>query len=100
MFDYQNRWTENPDGSLQIAKEYARQAIEKDPNEPLARCVSALAASYAKDLDRAKTEIDAALALNPNLALAHSLRGNIRAILANRWTPSRRLSRRCVLTRR
>ena len=79
MFDYQNRWTENPDGSLQIAKEYARQAIEKDPNEPLARCVSALAASYAKDLDRAKTEIDAALALNPNLALAHSLCGNIRA---------------------
>ena len=79
MFDYQNRWTENPDGSLQIANEYARQAIEKDPNEPLARCVSALAASYAKDLDRAKTEIDAALALNPNLALAHSLRGNIRA---------------------
>jgi adenylate cyclase len=79
MFDYQNRWTENPDGSLQIAKEYARRAIEKDPNEPLARCVSALAASYAKDLDRAKTEIDAALALNPNLALAHSLRGNIRA---------------------
>jgi adenylate cyclase len=79
MFDYQNRWTENPDGSLQIAKEYARQAIEKDPNEPLARCVSALAASYEKDLDRAKTEIDAALALNPNLALAHSLRGNIRA---------------------
>jgi adenylate cyclase len=79
MFDYQNRWTENPDGSLQIAKEYARQAVEKDPNEPLARCVSALAASYEKDLDRAKTEIDAALALNPNLALAHSLRGNIRA---------------------
>ena len=79
MFDYQNRWTENPDGSLQIAKEYARQAIEKDPNEPLARCVSALAASYEKDLDRAKTEIDVALALNPNLALAHSLRGNIRA---------------------
>ena len=34
---------------------------------------------YEKDLDSAKTEIDAALALNPNLALAHSLRGNIRA---------------------
>ena len=38
-----------------------------------------MAASYEKDLDRAKTDIDAALALNPNLALAHSLRGNIRA---------------------
>src|SRR6202007_988709 len=48
-------------------------------NEPLARCVSALAASYEKDLDRAKTENDAAVTLNPNLALAHSLRGNIRA---------------------
>jgi adenylate cyclase len=78
MFDYQNRWSEDPDSSLPIAKEYARQAIEKDPNEPLARCVSALAASYEKDLDRAKAEIDTALALNPSLALAHNLRGTIR----------------------
>jgi adenylate cyclase len=78
MFDYQNRWSDDPDGALPIAKEYARLAIEKDPNEPLARCVSALAASYEKDLDRAKVEIDAALALNPSLALAHNLRGTIR----------------------
>ena len=78
MFDYQNRWTEDPDKSLSIAKEYAQQAIEKDPNEPLARCVSALAASYEKDLDRAKAEIDIALKLNPSLALAHNLRGTIR----------------------
>ena len=101
MFDYQNRWTDDPDSSLQIAKEYARQAIEKDPNEPLARCVSALAASYEKDLDRAKAEIDAALALEPNLALAHNLRGNIRDLSpASRSTRSRRSSRRCGLTRR
>jgi adenylate cyclase len=78
MFDYQNRWTEDPDGSLSIAKEYARQAIEKDPKEPLAHCVTALCASLEKDLDRAATEIDIALSLNPNLALAHSLRGTIR----------------------
>ena len=78
LFDYQNRWTEEPDKALPIAKEYARLAIEKDPNEALARCVSALAASYEKDLDRAKTEIEAALALNPSLALAHNLRGTIR----------------------
>jgi adenylate cyclase len=37
-----------------------------------------LAASYEKDLDRAEAEIDAALALNPSLALAHNLRGTIR----------------------
>ena len=35
-------------------------------------------ASLEKDLDRAATEIDIALSLNPNLALAHSLRGTVR----------------------
>jgi adenylate cyclase len=78
MFDYQNRWTEDPDGSLPIAHKYARQAIEKDPREPLAHCVTAWCASLEKDLDRAATEIDIALSLNPNLAMAHSLRGTIR----------------------
>ena len=77
MFDYQNRWSDDPDSSLPIAKQYARQAIEKDPNEPLARCVSALAASYERNLDLAKSEIDIAISLNPNLALAHNIRGTI-----------------------
>jgi adenylate cyclase len=75
IFDYQNRWTDDPDSSLAVAKQNARQALEKDPNEPLARCISAMAASFDKDLDRAKSEIDLALSLNPNLALAHNLRG-------------------------
>ena len=77
MFNYQNRWSDDPDSSLPIAKQYARQAIEKDPNEPLARCVSALAASYERDLDLAKSEIEIAISLNPNLALAHNIRGTI-----------------------
>ena len=34
-----------------------------------------MAASYEKDLDRAKAEIEVALKLNPSLALAHNLRG-------------------------
>jgi adenylate cyclase len=78
IFDYQNRWTDDPDSSLPLAKQYARQALEKDPNEPLARCVSAMTASFEKDLDRAKSEIDLALSLNPNLALAHNLSGSNR----------------------
>jgi adenylate cyclase len=78
IFDYQNRWTDDPDSSLPLAKQYARQALEKDPNEPLARCVSAMTASFAKDLDQAKSEIDIALSLNPNLALAHNLSGTNR----------------------
>jgi adenylate cyclase len=64
-----------PDNSLQLAKQYAQRAVEKDPNEPLAHCVTGLAASFEKDLDRAKSEIDIALSLNPNLALAHNLLG-------------------------
>jgi adenylate cyclase len=31
-FDYQNRWTDDPDGSLPLAKQYARQALGKNPN--------------------------------------------------------------------
>src|SRR5262249_28182960 len=78
IFDQQNRWTESPDTSLPTAKESARLAIEKDPKEPLARCVAAMCASFEKDLDRAKAEIDLALSLNPNMALAHSMRGTNR----------------------
>jgi TolB-like protein/Tfp pilus assembly protein PilF len=78
ILDYQNRWTDDPDNSLPLAKQYAREALEKDPNEPLARCVSAMTASFEKDLDRAKSEIDVALSLNPNFALAHNLRGSNR----------------------
>jgi adenylate cyclase len=78
IFDYQNRWSDDPDNSLQLAKQYARQAVEKDPNEPLAHCVSGLAASFEKDLARAKFEIDIALSLSPNLALAHNLLGTSR----------------------
>jgi adenylate cyclase len=78
IFDYQNRWTDDPDSSLLLAKQYTLQALEKDPNEPLARCVSAMTASFEKDLDRARSEIDLALSLNPNFALAYSLRGSNR----------------------
>ena len=78
IFDYQNRWTDDPDSSLPLAKQYARQALEKDSNEPLARCVSAMTASFERDLDRAKSEVDLALSLNPSLALAHNLAGSNR----------------------
>jgi adenylate cyclase len=78
IFDYQNRWSDDPDNSLQLAKQYAQQAVAKDMNEPLAHCVTGMAAVFEKDLDRAKTEVDLALRLNPNLAIAHNLLGSIR----------------------
>jgi adenylate cyclase len=75
--DYQNRWSDDPDSSLPLAKRYAEQAIEKDPNEPFARLVASWAAMFEKDLDRAKSEADIALSLNPNFALAYASLGSI-----------------------
>ncbi len=75
--DYQNRWTDDPDSSLPLAKRYAEQAIEKDPNEPFARLVASWAAIFEKDLDRATSEVNIALRLNPNFAVAYSNLGSI-----------------------
>jgi adenylate cyclase len=75
--DYQNRWSDDPDSSLPLAKRYADQAIEKDPKEPFARLVAAWAAIFEKDLDRATSEVNTALRLNPNFALAYSNLGSI-----------------------
>jgi len=77
IFDYQNRWSDDPDSSLRLAKHNSEQAVEKDPNEPRARCVAALVAIFEKDLDQAKSAIDVALSLNPNFALAYNILGNI-----------------------
>jgi adenylate cyclase len=77
MFDYFNRWSDNPDNSLQLAKHNAEQAVQKDPNEPLARFATSLAAMFGKDLDRAKSEAEAALSLNPNFALGYATLGTI-----------------------
>ena len=75
--DYQNRWSDDPDNSLQLAKRNAEQAIEKDPNEPFARLVASWAAMFAKDLDHAKSEVDVALSLNPNYSGAYASLGSI-----------------------
>jgi len=78
MFDYQNRWSDDPDGSLKQAKHYAQLAIEKDPEQALPHVVAAVAAGFDRDLERAKAEVDVALSLNPNLAMANNVFGTMR----------------------
>jgi adenylate cyclase len=78
MFDYQNRWSDDPDASLALAKQYAEQAIAKDRKEPLAHAVAAVAATFDGNLERAQSEIGIALSLNPNLAMAYNIAGSIR----------------------
>ena len=77
VFDYFNRWSDKPDDSLQLAKRAAEQAIEKNPREPFARYSAALAFMMSKDLDRAKTEAEIAISLNPNYALAYAVLGGV-----------------------
>ena len=53
-----------------LPSDNAEQAIEKNPKEPFARLVASWAAIFEKDLDRAKSEAEIALSLNPNSALS------------------------------
>jgi adenylate cyclase len=75
--DFHNRWTEDPDKSLEIAARLAGEAIEKGPNEPFGHYVQSVIASFKNDLPRATAESEKALAINPNYAQAHSSRGII-----------------------
>ena len=80
-FDYFNRWSDNADDSLRLAKENAEKAVEKDPKEPLARVLAAMAAMQENDLDRARSEAETALVLNPNFALAYNALGDVHNLL-------------------
>ena len=77
VFDHQNRWSDDPDGSLNAAKGFAEQAIERNRNEPFVHWAASLVALFGKDLERTRTEADAALALNPNYALAYNARATV-----------------------
>ena len=79
MFDYQNRWSDDPDSSLPLAKQYARTGDRERTRTNRWRDVSRVGRVFERDLDRAKSEIDIAISLNPNLALAHNIRGTIRS---------------------
>jgi TolB-like protein len=84
MLDYQNRWSDDPDGSLPQSRHYAEEAIEKNPKEPLPRVVAAIVASRDGDFDRATSEIQTALSLNPNYAMAYNVIGAIRSYSGHR----------------
>ena len=77
VYDYQNRWSDDFNISLALAKSNANQAIKTDPNEPLGRIVASLVATFEKAFTEAKSEADIALSLNPNSSEALACLGNI-----------------------
>ncbi len=76
VLNYQNRWTEDSNDALQQAKRAVDRAIELDPQELLARVAAAFVATFEANLERAKSEANMALALNPNSSEAYSCLGN------------------------
>ena len=72
--DFQNRWSGRAD-SKELSAHYSRLALEKDPNLPYAHYMAALVRFWDKDEAGYRAEIEKALALNPNFALALGMRG-------------------------
>ncbi len=71
---YFNRWSDDPEGSLDEAQRSVDEAVARDPLDPFAHGAAAVVAMYAKDFGRWAFEVDQALMLNPNFAPALSLR--------------------------
>ncbi len=73
--DFHNRWTDDPDGSLKTAMQYADLAIEKAPNDPFSHYVAAMLSGFLRDFERSEAEMRIALELSPNFALAVNAHG-------------------------
>jgi len=72
--DFQNKWSGRSD-SKERAAHYSSLGLEKGPGLPYAHYTEALVKFWDGDLEGATGEIEAALALNPNFALAIGMRG-------------------------
>ena len=81
--DYHGHFTDHGKQALDIGSEFADKAVMRSPNDPFVRFVAAIIAIFRGDFGRATTEADAALALNPNFALAISARGTLEIYLGN-----------------
>ena len=75
IMDYQNRWSDSPETSLDQAERLVDEAIAKDDNDPFVHYVAALLGLWKKDYERWAHEADRALSLNPNYGHAHLARG-------------------------
>ena len=75
VLDFQNRWSDSPEKSLDQAEHLVDEALAKDDQDPFVHYVAALIGLWRKDYERWADEADRALSLNPNYGLAHLARG-------------------------
>jgi adenylate cyclase len=73
--EYNNRWSADPERSLQIAGELADRALQLDRSEPHAHFCRCIVHTWQKQIDRAIADARRALALDPNFAAAYAALG-------------------------
>jgi adenylate cyclase len=83
MYDYHNRWSDDPDGSLRSGEELAAKAVALNPNDSFGYVATGVIAMNLGQPERAMAALDKAMELNPNDPYALSNRGT-QAIFAGR----------------
>ena len=75
--DYLNGWNGATEEILDECLDLAMRAQYLDEADPQGYWAMAVVCMWRGDLDRASAEIERAIQLEPNLAVAHAIRGNI-----------------------
>ncbi len=75
VFDFHNRWSEDPDSALGKAEKLAARAAKLDPCDASAHHAMSVVARWRQDWDLARSAVDRALELNPDFALGYFTRG-------------------------
>src|SRR3546814_19892049 len=73
--DYVNRWKANPERSLQLSYEQARQAVALDGTDPAARVALSSAHPWRREHDAAISEAKASIAVDPHYSLGPMMLG-------------------------
>jgi adenylate cyclase len=75
--DYLNRWSASPEHSIGEAAQAATLAVARDDSDPVAHWALGIVNLYSRRHDRAISEAERAIVLNPNFAEGHVSLGEI-----------------------
>jgi adenylate cyclase len=75
--DYLNRWTDDPDRSLEEAQALADRMVELAPDRADGHFQVALTAMFTRDFERFRREAAIVIALNPDAGIASNLQGHL-----------------------
>lgn len=77
IFNYVNRWTDDPEASLAEARRLAEKCVELAPGDPAGHHCLARSMNFQDDSKGFVRETELAIGLNPNHPENHSARGHL-----------------------